>query len=88
MVMIMNKNKFIKTLAEKTKLTLSNAETVNNILENNFFISKKSKDKIIKEIVSKLNVSLLDATSIYNIAKEIINEEIKKKVKHPFKSQD
>lgn len=88
MVKIMNKSEFIKALVARTNLSLENAELVNEILENNFFISQKSKDKIVKEIVTELNVSLLDATSIYEVAKEIINEELKEKLKHPFRSKD
>lgn len=88
MVRIMNKTEFIKALKEKTKLSLADAEIVNGILESNFFISKKNKDKIIAEIVTKLDVSLLDATNIYDVAKEIINEEVKNKLKHPFRNKD
>lgn len=84
----MNKTEFIKALKERAKLSLADAEIVNGILEDNFFISKKNKDKIIAEIVTKLDVSLLDATNIYDVAKEIINEEVKNKLKHPFRNKD
>ena len=36
----MNKEKFIEELSNKTKLTKEESLKVNNILENNFFISK------------------------------------------------
>lgn len=88
MVRIMNKTEFIKALKERTKLSLADAEIVNGILESNFFISKKNKDKMIAEIVTKLDISLLDATNIYDSAKEIINEEVKNKLKHPFRNKD
>ncbi len=80
----MNKNEFINILSKKTKLSLKDTELVNNILENNFFISKKNKDKIISEIVINLNISIEEATTIYNIAKDIINSELRNKLKHPL----
>ncbi len=83
----MNKEKFIEELSNKTKLTKEESLKVNNILENNFFISKKYKDKIISEIVINLNVSIDEATRIYNEAKDIIGSEIKNKLKHPFKKR-
>ena len=83
----MNKEKFIEELSNKTKLTKEESLKVNNILENNFFISKKYKDKIISEIVINLNISIDEATRIYNEAKDIISNEIKNKLKHPFKKR-
>lgn len=84
MVIIMNKNEFIKELSKVTKYKESDCVIINDILENNFFISKKSKDKIISEIVNQLNVNIDEATNIYNAAKNIINNQIKEKIKHPF----
>lgn len=54
MVIIMNKEEFIENLSEQTELTKEESLIVNNILENNFFISKRYKDKIISEIVISL----------------------------------
>lgn len=88
MVIIMNKTKFIESLMNKANLSLEDATMVNDILENNFFLSKKNKDTIIDEIVKKLNVSLSEASNIYHIAKDIINEEVKNKLSHPFRNQD
>ena len=47
-----------------------------------------NKDKIISELVIKLDISLYKATEIYNICKNIVSNEIKDKLKHPFKNQD
>lgn len=88
MVMKMNKNGFIKVLASRANLSENDSILVNDILESNFFISRKNKDKIISEIVIKLAISLSEATNIYNISKNIINEEIKNKLKHPFEKKD
>ena len=82
MVMTMNKKEFIKSLSSRTNLSEANAILVNTILENNFFISKKNKDKIISEIVIQLGINIDEATNIYNTSIEIINEEIKNKLKH------
>ena len=84
MVKTMNKKEFIKSLSNRANLSEVNAILVNDILENNFFISKKSKDKIISEIVMQLNVSIDEATNIYNLSKNIINNQIKEKINHPF----
>lgn len=80
----MNKKEFIKSLSNQAILSEANAILVNDILENNFFISKKSKDKIISEIVIQLNVSTDEATNIYHVSKNIMNNQIKEKIKHPF----
>lgn len=60
MVIIMNKEEFIENLSEQTELTKEESLIVNNILENNFFISKRYKDKIISEIVISLNTILIN----------------------------
>jgi len=83
---MMNKNEFIKLLSSKANLSLEKAKLVNDVLESNWFISKKNKDKIIKEIAEKLNVLEKDAIRIYDESVKIINYEIKNKLKHPFKS--
>ena len=88
MVMKMNKTEFIKELSRVTGYSIDECNIINAVLENNFFISKKSKDKIINELMSKLQINETEATSIYEKAKMIFNNEIKNKLKHPFKSQD
>jgi hypothetical protein len=85
MVKKMNKSAFIKELAKATGISEENSMIVNQILEDNFFISKKSKDKIISEIVLHLDVNLDTATNIYNTATKIAKDSIKFKLKHPFK---
>lgn len=84
----MNKAEFINVLSSKTGLSLKNTKLVNQILEDHFFISQKNKDKIVSEFVIKLNISVNEAIKIYETAKSIFNEEIKNKLKHPFKSRD
>lgn len=84
----MNKKEFIESLSLKTGLSIDESRIVNEILENNFFISKKSKNKIINEMTIKLDIKENKAEGIYEKAKSILNEEIKKKLKNPFKSKN
>jgi len=88
MVMKMNKTGFIKELSKVTGYSIDECNVINDVLENNFFISKKSKDKIVNELISSLKINETEANAIYEISKKIINDELKNKLKHPFKSQD
>ena len=88
MVRQMNKKGFLKALSERSSISLEEAEKINTILENNFIISKKSKNKIINELMSQLGKTSEEANKIYNVSAEIIVTEIKEKLKHPFKSRD
>ena len=88
MVMKMNKTEFINKLSKELKYSKCKCVIINDILESNFFISKKNKDIIIKEFIQKLNVSNEEAKNIYEIAVKILNEEIEFELKHPFKSID
>ncbi len=88
MVKKMNKKEFVVALSTELSLKEDKCYLISEILENNFFISKKSKDKIIKELIEKLEINSDEATNIYNVAIKIINDEIKNKLKYPFKSKD
>lgn len=66
----MNKKEFIKELSLRTGYTEEQCIIINDILEKNFFISKKNKDKIISEIVLKLKGNIGVATSIYETVKK------------------
>lgn len=84
----MNKKEFINVLSEQLSYSIDKCITINEILENNFFISKKNKDKIINELMQKLDIDNEEAINIYDTAIKIINDEIKNKIKHPFNSKD
>lgn len=83
----MNKKEFINELSKELNYEIEKCIIINDILENNFFISKKNKDIIIKQIIDKLEVSIEEANKIYNISINIVKEEVKNKLKHPFKSK-
>jgi len=80
----MNKRGFIKVLSERLSYKEETCIIIHDILEDNFFISRKSKEKIIYELVNKINVTEEEAEVIYETAKKILNDEIKNKMKHPF----
>ncbi len=86
MGMKMNKNGFISELSKQLSYSKEKCIMINDILESNFFISKKNKDKIIDEFMQILNISNEDAIKIYDIAVKIIKDEIKDKLSHPFKN--
>ena len=88
MVMKMNKEKFVEKLSKELNYSFEQCTLINDILESNFIISRKSKDAIINELISQLGVDCNEADNIYNVSVSIITSEIKEKLKHPFKSQD
>lgn len=51
MVMSMNKEKFVSELSKQLNYSIEKCHIINNILENNFVLSKKSKAKIIDDLI-------------------------------------
>ena len=88
MVMKMNKTSFINELSEKLGYSIEECTKINEVIENNFIISRKSKDKIISELGNVLNIDEIKAEEIYNTSVEIITKSKKNRIKHPFKSQE
>ncbi len=88
MVKVMNKKEFINELSRQLSYSLDQCVLINDILEGNFFISKKNKDKIIDEFIQVLHVNEEEAIRIYEVAVQIIQDEVKRSLKHPFKSKD
>ncbi len=84
----MNKNGFIIELSKQLSYSKEKCIMINDILESNFFLSKKNKDKIIEELMQILNISNEEAIKIYDISVKIVKDEVKNKLKHPFKNQD
>lgn len=85
--MEMNKKEFIDVLSKELNYSIEQCLIINDILESNFFISKKNKDAIINELISKLEVNNEEAEHIYEAAIKIINDQIKNKLRHPFKNK-
>lgn len=88
MVMKMNKSEFIEKLENELSYSKEKCTIINEILEDNFLLAKKSKDIILSSLMSRLNISSDEALNIIDVASNIINKEIKNKLKHPFKSKD
>ena len=86
MVMKMNKTKFIQTISEKTGYSIEDSKRINDVIERNFIISKKSKDKIVEDLIKEFNISNEESERIYEICTEIMVTAIKDKLKHPFRS--
>ena len=82
----MNKSEFINELSSKLSYSIDKCIVINEILENNFFISKKNKDKIIEEFMGILSVDNEEAIRIYNVALNIIKDDVKNTLKHLFKN--
>ena len=77
----MNKNEFIEELLQRLNYSKEEVSKINNILEKNFFISKKSKEKIITKLMSTLNISLEEANRIYDTARSLLKEKVDKNLK-------
>lgn len=88
MVKKMNKSEFAAKLSEVTNYSFETSFKIVEILENNFFISKNSKDKIIRKIKESIKIEEEKATYIYEESVKIFKDEIKYRLKHPFKSKD
>lgn len=88
MVMKMNKSEFIEKLENELSYSKEKCTIINEILEDNFLLAKKSKDIILSSLMSRLNISSDEALNIIDVASNIINKEIINKLKHPFKSKD
>lgn len=86
MVIMMNKTEFVNELTKNLSYSYDKCLTICNILENSFFISKREKERIIDDFIQKLNVSKKEALEIYDTSITILKNEIKSKLKHPFKS--
>lgn len=84
----MNKEEFIKEFINRTNYTQEKSILINNILEDNFIIGKKSKEKIINDLKEKLFLTEQESEYIYEISMDIISKSIIEKLKHPFKSKD
>lgn len=84
----MNKEEFILELSKRLEYSNDKCILINDVLENNFFISRKNKDKIVDDLILKLGIDYDEAAHIYDVAVMIIKEEVGNKLKYPFKSLD
>ena len=81
----MDKEKYINELASKLNFDKDYARKVADLLDDNFVIGKRNKEKTIKHLIEELNISEEEADNIYNVSSSIVFNEIKDKIKHPFR---
>ncbi|MBR1540489.1 MAG: hypothetical protein IJ629_04920 [Clostridia bacterium] len=84
----MNKTEFLKVLSEKTGLDEGKCKQINEIVEGTFLIGRNNKEKMLEKFISTLNIDKSEADKIYNTVMGIVGNELKNKIKNPFKSQD
>ncbi|MBR1376371.1 MAG: hypothetical protein IJ565_00950 [Bacilli bacterium] len=84
----MDKERFIMMLGERLNLTREESVLVSDALDDNFFLSKSNKEATVKSIMNNIKVDEDKASDIYETCVSIVKEEIKNKLKHPFRSQD
>lgn len=82
----MNKTELITELSKQLSFPEERCNIINNILEENFFISKKNRNKIIDGLIKNLDISKAEAEHIYSVSVKTFNDEVKNKLKNPFKS--
>ncbi len=80
----MKKSEFIKKLQNESSFSEERCILINDVLEKHFLIGKNNKNKVITELSEKLLIEENDAEKIYNISNNIILNEVKNKLKHPF----
>lgn len=80
----MRKYQFIERLSQQAGISIEEATTVNDIIEEHSLIGKKSKAAATSEIATALNVDATRADEISNTAYDIIGAALKDKIKHPF----
>ena len=83
----MNKKNFIEKLQKETGFSEDCCIEVNDVLESHFLIGKNNKEKIINDFIIKLRLNEEEAESLYNKCVSILGEEMKNKLKHPFKKK-
>lgn len=83
----MNKTNFIEKLSKETKYDIEKCKLINEVIESHFIIGKNNKEKILNDFINKLNIDKEESESIYNKCIEILGNEFKKKIRHPFKSK-
>lgn len=84
----MNKIGFIKELSKQTGYDEEKCILINDIIENYFIFGRKNKDKIMKYLQIKVGLNEDDSENVYDITMRILTEEMKNKLKHPFKNQN
>ena len=84
----MNKSEFIEELVNQTGYSEEKCNQINSIMEATFIFGKKNKEKILNQFEKELDLDETESNKLYEIVMGIVGNEIKDKLKHPFRSQD
>ena len=83
----MNKTKFINKLSLLSGYDIDQCSVVNDSLESHLIVGKKGQERIVNDIETKLGINKEEAKELYSLSISILNEEVKNKIKHPFKKK-
>lgn len=83
----MNKTKFINKLSLLSGYDIDQCSVVNDSLESHLIVGKKGQERIVNDIETKLGINKEEAKELYSLSIFILNEEVKNKIKHPFKKK-
>ena len=83
---MMNKGEFLRELSTQTGYNEEKCNLINSVIENTMIIGKKNKEKMTERFKEELNLNNNEANKLYEIVMNIISNEIKNKLKRPFKS--
>lgn len=83
----MNKTIFLEKLGKETGYDENKCKIVNEVIESHLIIGKNNKEKILNDFTNKIDINREEADCLYNKCINILGNEFKKKIRHPFKSK-
>lgn len=83
----MKRTIFIEKLEKETGYSKEMCSKINEVIETRLIIGKNNKKKIINDFSNLLDIDLEEANEVYNKCIMILGNELKNKIKHPFKSK-
>ena len=83
----MKKADFIDKINKETGYDLDKCNIINEIIESHLIIGKNNKEKTLNDFILKLDIDREEADELYNKCIQILGNEFKKKIRHPFKSK-
>ena len=83
----MKKTILIEKLKDETGYSIDKCYLVNEVLESHLIIGKNNKEKTINDFIINLGIDREEAEDLYNKCIKVLGTEIKKKIRHPFKSK-
>lgn len=84
----MNKKAYIEKIKNATNYDEDKCIKINDILESHFIVGKKGKERIINDFVEQVNMDREEAEKTYEVCVSLLGTNLKKKIRHPFKSNE